>query len=206
MNRYYGQGLIDEYLNNNFIKDRRDGFFVECGAGDGLTESTCKFFEESLGWSGINIEPAPVLFGLCVTIRPNCSNLRVALSDENKTAIFTNAIHPALGRLFGNGSLSHTKEHRKELIKQGCVFETFPVQCVRFDSLSLWEKQPIDLFVLDVEGHELKALKGILPVGPRLMCIEYTWVGLDNLEKAMLGYKLESIHENNAIFELIKGE
>jgi|LakMenEpi03Aug12_release.lakeMendotaPanAssembly.Ray.scaffolds.fasta_scaffold59755_2 hypothetical protein len=60
MNKYYGQvpnagylyrGVpVDKFLHDNYFKDKRDGFFIECGAADGLNLSCCKFFEETMGW------------------------------------------------------------------------------------------------------------------------------------------------------------
>src|ERR1700722_17301469 len=102
---YYGQGVgdyprVDEYIHKTFFNDVKNGFFVECGAFDGTIDSTCKFFEETMGWTGMNIEPVPYLFDKLIINRPNSINEKVALSSTNKKAIFTNAIHPTLQRNF----------------------------------------------------------------------------------------------------------
>jgi len=56
--------------------------------------------------------------------------------------------------------------------------------------------------VLDVEGHEMQALAGIVPkILPRVFCIEHTFVGLNNLkEKLKKHYRLQSVQKHNAIF------
>jgi len=133
--KFYGQGKIDVYLYENLFKDKQGGFFVECGAFDGRLESTCLVFEESMGWTGVNIEPVPHAFRQLIKNRPNCINLKYALSDTDHPDVFSNAIHPKRGRNFGNGSLKHCKEHMKDLVKQGCTFEKFNVQCKRFDNI-----------------------------------------------------------------------
>ena len=40
----------------------RDGFFVEAGAYDGQTLSNSLFFELKRAWTGLLVEPNPVLF------------------------------------------------------------------------------------------------------------------------------------------------
>jgi hypothetical protein len=39
------------------LRSKRNGFFVELGACDGLYLSNSLYFERSLGWKGILIEP-----------------------------------------------------------------------------------------------------------------------------------------------------
>ncbi len=202
----HGNDELDKILYETFFKDKKDGFFVECGAFDGLTECTCKFFEESMGWRGLNIEPTPYAYGKLISNRPNSINENCALSSKTGKAIFTNAIHPGYGRHFGNGSLSHTQAHKEELIATGCKFETFDVECVRFIDLYKKHSLPnIDLFVLDVEGHELDALQGILEIPttalPKVFCIEHTIAGFDELVRVLESqYDYHSQHYHNAFF------
>lgn len=203
---FYGQFELDRILYENFFKEKRDGFFVECGAFDGLTECTCKFFEDSLGWTGLNIEPTPYAFGRLSQNRPNCINENCALSSFTGKSKFTNAIHPDLGVHFGNGSLSHSEMHKNELINTGCKFETFEVDCVRFiDLLNKHSIKNIDLFVLDVEGHELDALQGILCIPerslPKVFCIEHSISGADAITNMLSPYyNYHSKHAHNAFY------
>ena len=203
---FYGQFELDRVLYETFFKDKKGGFFVECGAFDGLTECSCKFFEESMGWTGVNIEPTPYAYSRLVINRPNTLNINKALSAKAETKTFTNAIHPGLGHHFGNGSLAHTPEHKRELVDMGCSFETFNVDCVPFTDIhqenNLGE---IDLFVLDVEGHEIEALKGIVTLEdkylPKVFCIEHSISGAGMLENMLASkYDLHSKHAHNAFF------
>ena len=203
---FYGQFELDRVLYETFFKEKRGGFFVECGSFDGLTECTCKFFEESMGWTGLNIEPTPYAYGRLINNRKNCINENCALSSKTGKAIFTNAIHPEHGRHYGNGSLSHAQSHKNELIAEGCEFETFEVECVRFIDLYKKHSLPdIDLFVLDVEGHELDALRGILEIPnsalPKVFCIEHTIAGLNELTKVLSDqYIFHSGQAHNSFF------
>lgn len=203
---YYGQFELDRVLHERFFPNKKGGFFVECGAFDGLTECTCKFFEESMGWNGLNIEPTPHGFAMLTVNRPNSINENCAVSSTAGIKTFTNAIHPSMGRHFGNGSLGHAPHHMKELVDTGCSFETFEVKCVRFPYLYEKHSLPdIDLFVLDVEGHEVDALQGILEIPtnalPKVFCIEHTIAGLDNLKKTLQPwYDYHSEQAHNAFF------
>ncbi|MFA5759419.1 MAG: FkbM family methyltransferase [Clostridia bacterium] len=206
---YHGQFLLDQYLHEHFFVNKQNGFFVECGATDGLLETTCKFFEDSLNWTGINIEASPPLYSKLINNRPNCLNLNIGLSDHNKILEFSHAIHPSMGELFGNGSFTHHKSHISDLVNQGCVFKKYNVECNMFsnifnNSLNDFYKK-INLFVLDVEGHELQALSGIINISndvlPDVFCIEYSFSGLDNISKLLKGkYIQHSIHHHNVIF------
>ena len=48
--KYYSQFKQDNYLNNNFFKDKRDGIFVDIGAHDGIKLNNTYFFEKELNW------------------------------------------------------------------------------------------------------------------------------------------------------------
>lgn len=203
---YYGQQNLDEILHKSFFSDKKNGFFVECGAYDGMKDSTCKFFEDNMEWSGLNIEPVPFLFDMLKNNRSKCINECVALSDNNEKNFFSHAIHPNLGKNFGNGSLAHTEFHLNELKAIGCSFSKFEVQCVRYDILHVKHNlPPIDLFVLDVEGHEISALDGILSINkpdlPKVFCIEHTLSDL-NVITAKLSefYSYHSQFQHNAFF------
>lgn len=203
---YYGQFELDRVLHETFFKNKRDGFFVECGSFDGLTECTCKFFEESMGWKGLNIEPTPYAYGKLIQNRPLTINENVALSSKPGKTTFKNAIHPTMGRVFGNGSLAHTAAHMNELVNAGCTFEDFEVDCVKFSELYKKHSLPdIDLFVLDVEGHEINALEGILEIPnhalPKVFCIEFTISGHDEITKMLAAnYSYHSKSAHNTFF------
>lgn len=206
--QYYGQFKIDKVLNDNFIHNKKGGFFVECGAYDGVVDSSCKFFEESLEWKGMNIEAVPYLFNRLEQNRPDSINVEGALFNENTKKMFTHVIHPKLGWNFGNGFLNPVKFHVNDLKKAGCKFESFEVSCFRFDSIvSKYDIPKIDIFVLDVEGAEIEALSGILTLPkeklPKIFCIEYTFCGgLDKLKEKItpFGYTFSCSFHENGIF------
>lgn len=50
---------------------KRNGFYIEVGAHDGIHHSNTKFLEDQLGWTGILIEPQQHLFEMLKKNRPN---------------------------------------------------------------------------------------------------------------------------------------
>jgi FkbM family methyltransferase len=203
--RYYGQWKppVDQVLHESYFSGKKNGVFIECGAFDGVDSSCCLFFEKFMGWRGVNIEPLPYAYDALCKNRPRATNVKVALSSKNGVSGFTQAYHPRLKRRFGNGSLSHTKEHKAQLVKTGCTFETFEVETITFKTLvDRLQLDKLDLFVLDVEGHERDVVMGMrgASVLPRVACIEFPSV--PDLEEIMgeLGYKLHQKMHNNAYF------
>jgi hypothetical protein len=55
----YSQCEEDIFLNENIFKNKTNGVYIELGALDGILYSNTKFFEDTLNWSGILIEPHP---------------------------------------------------------------------------------------------------------------------------------------------------
>jgi FkbM family methyltransferase len=207
--RFYGQWNppVDQVLFERYFQGVRGGFFIEAGAFDGLIESSCKFFEESLGWRGANLEPTPWNFRLLERNRPGSLNLQLALSDVRGTASFTQAVHPQRGQHFGNGSLGHTPEHLRILEKEGCRFEQFPVPTLTYrDFVAEQGITRVDLMVLDVEGHEPQVIAGMAgcPVLPRVLCVEHGHNGVEGTTRmlAPLGYRYDFSSHNNSMYRL----
>lgn len=206
--KFYGQfhppsdKLIYERYFSNY---ERPGYFVECGAFDGELESNCRVLEEAYEWEGLNIECQPYLFMKLCNNRPNSQNLRLALSGTEGKSVFKHAIHPVRGYDFGNGSLGHTEEHMKELLSLGCEFEEVEVDCVTLDLVcSKYAKQRIDLFSLDIEGHEEQVLNGLtLHEGlPLVFAIETGHLGAKGIESLLspFGYRFDGSYRNNSFY------
>lgn len=210
--RFYGQfdPPLDKVLFEQYFSERtQPGFYIECGAFDGITESSCKFFEESMGWGGINIEASPPIYSQLQKNRPRSLNLHCALGDRDGDVPFTHVIHPVHGRNFGNGSIRHFDTHRQSLLEAGCTFEEYqgiPMITFRHLMTMLGIRNGIDLMVLDVEGAELDVIAGMhgSPVLPRILCAEVGHLGLAALEAALkpLGYRYDGESFVNAFFIL----
>jgi FkbM family methyltransferase len=205
---FYGQfnPPVDAFIFNRYFPNRNfKGTFIECGAFDGVTISSCKFFEESLRWNGYNLEPVPIIFEKLCTNRPSSNNFNIGLSNFIGTATFTEAEHPEVGFNFGNGSLAHVDSHKAYLKDLGCIFHKMEV------SLTTWKEfikdqliKQVDLFVLDVEGHELSVIDGMLDsdVLPTVLCVEVGHIDVNIIKSKLepLGYIYDTSSHVNAFF------
>lgn len=206
--KYHGQLDIDKVLHERYFSNKSNGVLVECGAYDGIVESNGLFFERYLNWTCYNVEPVPILFENLVKNRSKSYNFNFALSSKNGSTIFTQAILPN-GEHFGNGSLGHTKNHLSELSSRQCSYEKYEVQTKTYQQFISENKiSEIDLFSLDVEGHELDVLEDfeVNPVRPKVFCIEHGQVGKEVLTERMnaINYTLDYQDAINSVYLEIK--
>lgn len=211
---YYGQLAIDFILHSRYFKNKREGFFVECGAFNGINDSNTLFFYENLNWRGINFEPIPHIYESLIKNRPQDMNLNLALSDKDGVSMFTKVIHktkfPQWNGDFANGSLKHTENHKKQIEKNfsGCEYVEIEVKTI---SLKTFFEQKItkkpDLFILDIEGYENVVLKQLKEVPkekhPDLWCIEWGHGEVETTKNIMKenDYLLDYSDSINLIFK-----
>ncbi len=137
------------------LDEKRDGFFVEFGATNGLTNSNTWLLETALGWKGILAEPNPIWHSALA------ANRRVAIehrcvsstSGENVAFTTTNDSDPELSAI----SKFSEVDHFAELRRQGKVIE---VETISLSDLLEKYQAPteIDFLSIDTEGSELDIL------------------------------------------------
>lgn len=137
-----------------------DGFFIECGAADGLSLSVSYAFE-AMGWTGLLVEPVAAAFDVCRAAR--CSS---------------HVVHAAVGRRGASGEAELTVARDMEQLsyvttshahEQRVAREARGAERVRVPLTSLAEilrrtgagEKTIDFAVIDVEGGEVDALDGL---------------------------------------------
>jgi FkbM family methyltransferase len=179
--------LVERYQLNSFI-----GTAIECGANDGLYLSTCLCLEE-FGWKVINIEASKANYDKLVRNRKIAWNN--ALSDVHDSTIMIQEYdydNGGMNKRLGISDTIHTIDKRYNLCN---------VTTIRYDE-SIFE--PIDLFVLDIEGDELKAIDGMsnTEYWPTIMCIEHVHCGLDSLiQKLKNRYSVDWLDSLNVVFK-----
>jgi FkbM family methyltransferase len=137
------------------------------GALDGVKYSNTKFFEDSMGWSGVLIEPIPSAFELLRVNRPSSKCYNLAVSKTEGTL-----------EIYNHGAVSSIKENTSEEFFEGWHknnnIEIIEVRSKRLDTvLHDAGVTRIDFWSLDVEGSEYEALETMdwsIPV--YLICIE----------------------------------
>lgn len=165
--RYFSLNQLDRKLERYVNYD--DGYFVELGANDGVTQSNSLHFEKYRGWRGLLVEPTPhnfikcrknraarsaVFCAACISFDYPQEFVRIAYSNLMSAPVSLESdirdprAHARLGSQFlGDG---------ETVFEFGAVARTL-------NSLLLDAHAPrlIDFLSLDVEGAELEVLKGV---------------------------------------------
>lgn len=162
--KFYSQYGQDKWLYENYFKNKQKGFFMEIGADDGVDKSNTKFFEETLEWSGICIEPSPERFKLLETNRI-CICENVAISDNEGEVEFMDISGwgKALSGIVDKYSGSHMNRIQNELKNPNN--KGYNIVNVKTTTLNnLLEKHnvtDIDFCTVDTEGGEYDIIKNI---------------------------------------------
>jgi FkbM family methyltransferase len=162
---YYSQCQEDVFLNENIFRNKKNGIYIELGALDGVLFSNTKFFEDSLNWTGILIEPHPDNFILLQQNRPNnflFNNLVSCYEEQLEFRYFVKSMHSAVSGVENTLSKYHfdtyfdSNNEWAKILPQNKIF-------IKPTKLSEIVKETkithIDLLSLDVEGHEYEVLQ-----------------------------------------------
>jgi len=130
----------------------KNGFYIECGANDGVNQSNTWYLEKKLDWKGLLVEPIEVVF----------NELKKNRSKNN--FFFQRALRPInfkkkIIQLNLNENDTLTTRSSNDNIKR----KKIRVKSSNLNYLLNKIKAPrvIDFFSLDVEGDEFLVLKGI---------------------------------------------
>jgi len=143
-----GSQFVDKLL-----KQKRNGFFVECGAYRGEELSETLFFETERNWTGILIEAHPDFHHDILTKNRHVIVLKGCLSSTRRPGLVKFKLNSA-----GSGLASFNKN-----VNAGdkTVPET-DVQCFSLNSImAAIGVNHVDFMVLDVEGSEIPVLQTI---------------------------------------------
>ncbi len=161
---YHSQDKQDEFLHKTLFKDFKNGFFVDVGAHDGVKFNNTLFFEKTLNWTGINIEPLPDVFKQLQTNRPKCTNLQFAVDSKNGHAKFlVNSGHTEmLSGLVNHYDPRHKDRLTHENTAYGCQTNVVVVQTQTLSSIFQDHKvDHVHYLSIDVEGAEMAVIQSI---------------------------------------------
>ena len=210
---YYSQCQEDIFLNENIFKNKTNGVYIELGALDGILYSNTKFFEDTLNWTGILIEPHPDKFILLQQNRPNNFLFNDLVSCHTEPLEFRSFVHDhaAVSGVENTLSQHHfdvyfesNNEYNKSLEQNKISIKPRTLtEIVKETKLTY-----IDLLSLDVEGHEFEVLQSwdfSIPID--IVLIETLGVQpeKDELCREILmknNYQFVSKYKHNEIFSL----
>jgi len=166
----YAQNAEDVRLARAFA-GHNAGFYIDVGANNPDNLSVTKHFYE-LGWSGINVEPAPTPYALLARRRKRDINVNVGCSNRPGTLTLY------AGKGNASGLSSFTAEEVANHEQKGFEFQPVTVNVVTLASIceEHVNGRTIDFMSIDVEGHESEVLEGadFARFRPRVIVIEAT--------------------------------
>jgi FkbM family methyltransferase len=146
----------------------KDGFYIECGANDGVNQSNTWYFEKILNWRGILIEPniesfknlknnrsSKNIFKNVALVSEDFKNKNedIYLIENNLESKLTNAVNPLSQKV--------ATETLNNILKELNI-------------------NKINFFSLDVEGYEEEVLKGL---NLNIFDIDYILIETNNFDK-----------------------
>ena len=204
--KFYSQVGQDRFLLENFFRGKRGGVFVDVGAYDGEKLSNSLFFERTMGWTGLCIEPLPSAFAkLKATRKAICEHTCVA--DFEGEAEFTEADDdPERNEKMLSGLSAKFDAHHLRFMEKLSVKRTSRI--VPVTKLSrLLEKHAlfnIDYCSIDTEGAELPILNELDFDRFRIaiLTVEDNW-GDERLPRLMAsrGYDVFARLEQDIVFK-----
>ena len=146
----HSQHNIDTQLVELF-KEIENGFFIEAGAADGISQNNTLLLEKSLGWKGLLIEPNKFAFEICKYRRPSCivENSALVSFDYTDDLIKGDFADQSFGGYMMGGC---TNNHKKD---------SHAVARTLSDIIDQHNIKDITFLSIDVEGYEIEALSGI---------------------------------------------
>jgi FkbM family methyltransferase len=165
--KFHSLNKLDEALSN--LLPHKNGYYVEIGANDGISQSNSLYFERKKNWSGILVEPDKHNFRLLTRNRKkrnkffNCACVSFDFKENFIKFIYSNLMSVTINDKSEFDKVNtHALSGMKFLAKDE-IIETYLVPAMNLESILEKANAPslMDFFSLDVEGHELEVLKGL---------------------------------------------
>lgn len=148
---------------------KRNGFFVELGANDGLRQSNTLILEKRLGWRGLLIEPVPHRFFELVSNRSNRNSFACAACvpfeyrDRWVGMSYGDLMTVATDLRVDLGSVDDHMAKAQTFLSARESIVSFGARAATLQDLldSCSAPSIIDFLSLDVEGAEVEVLRGV---------------------------------------------
>lgn len=164
---YFGLNGLDRKLEQ--YVDYDNGFFVELGANDGITQSNSYYFETRRGWHGVLVEPIPHQYLKCRKRRGSNSkvfcNACVGFDYKDRFVeiIYSNLMSVPRGLESDLGDVDTHVQRGRKFLREGEENFIFGALARPLTDILAEAAAPevVDFLSLDVEGAELEVLKGV---------------------------------------------
>ena len=139
-----------------YFKDIFNGFYIECGANDGVSQNNTLYYNQKYNWKGLLVEANPDIYNICKINRPNDIVENYALvsssyADKTIKGYFKN--------ISLNGQCIDGNKYSDKTLSTEQITEVNAITLTEL--LDKHDIKKIDLFSLDVEGYEINVLDGL---------------------------------------------
>ena len=150
---------MDEKILKLF-NNKKNGFFIEVGAFDGINYSNTFLLEKKYKWKGLLVEPLKTEFEICKKYRNKSIVVNNILSNPKDMNKLIKIYHSGLESLIADhGSSLMPKSNLNEKIEENYTY----IKSVTLDYLlNIHQISYVDILIVDVEGFEINLLDGFL--------------------------------------------
>jgi len=211
MAQYYGSSEEDKFIEEYFPKGYV-GKCIEVGGSDGITHSNTYYFEKSLGWDCLVIEPqpGPRFFDSCEEKRKQALNCAVSTENTNDAEFtivycnYQNQGHQPWGGMSGLQVDQKLVEAHKEMgLDPQELKINVPSRRLDWIIENYFEHPVIDFITIDTEGTELDVLKSFdtTKYKTKLLVIENNWKNAEIEEYlSQFGWTKDKVIEQNEFY------
>ncbi len=150
--KYKGQKGQDQWVAEQVFPNKKNGYFLDLAAANGVRHSNTYTLEKEYGWNGLAIEPNPIFYKN-LSLSRNCTISNCAISSQHEKALFR-IDNGGLGGIVAEDTDNSYKARSEQLRSERCeiiALDALPL----VDVLQKHNVPPeIDYWSLDVEGAE----------------------------------------------------
>jgi FkbM family methyltransferase len=165
--KFHSLNKLDEALS--VLLPHKNGYYVEIGANDGISQSNSLYFERKKNWSGILVEPDKHNFRLLTRNRKkrnkffNCACVSFDFKENFIKFIYSNLMSVTINDKSEFDKVNTHALSGMQFLAKDEIIKTYLVPAMNLESILEKANAPslMDFFSLDVEGHELEVLKGL---------------------------------------------
>ena len=160
---HFGLSNSENRMDKKILKlfnNKKDGFFIEVGAFDGINYSNTFLLEKKYNWKGLLVEPLKIEFEICKKYRTKSivvNNILSSPKDMNKFI-----------KIHSSGLESLIIDHNHSLMPENHLNDKSSkkhayIKSVTLDYLlDIYRINYVDILIVDVEGFEINLLDGFL--------------------------------------------
>ena len=159
MKKFVSQKGQDRWIIQEVFKGKRDGYFVDLAASDGVKINNTVLLEKHFGWKGVCIEPNPGFFKRLKQNR-KCDVVNHVIDGENDLTVSFRVDNGEGGGIVAEDTDNNYK-YRAKPLKRAKILQ-LKTKTLEHVLDAVGAPSVIDYLSLDVEGSETRIMR-VLP-------------------------------------------